>query len=144
MDPNVRRGEWTQEEDIALLLAVDCFGCKWADISRDLGGVRTEHMIKNRYKSIINKWKKKYHKASPKKIVGHILKQMKRRLKNEDYSEVASEELSICTKESKMKKEKETSTTLEFRESSQSLPVNDLPQKDEACQVEEESLKIIP
>ena len=101
-------------------------------------------MIKNRYKSIINKWKKKYHKASPKKIVGHILKQMKRRLKNEDYLEVASEELSICTKESKMKKEKDTSTTLEFRESSQSLPVNDLPQKDEACQVEEESLKIIP
>lgn len=39
-------------------------------------------MIKNRYKSIIKFWKKKYDKASPKKIVSNVLKHLKKKLKN--------------------------------------------------------------
>ena len=33
-------------------------GTKWADVAKALNGSRTEHMVKNRYHSLINKWKK--------------------------------------------------------------------------------------
>jgi len=39
-------------------------------------------MIKNRFKSILKHWKKKYSKTSPKKIIGYILKYLKKKLKN--------------------------------------------------------------
>ena len=38
-------------------------GAKWSLISRELEGKRTEHMIKNRYNSLVKRYKpKKFYK----------------------------------------------------------------------------------
>lgn len=36
------------------------FGRKWSEIARTLGNARTEHMVKNRYKTLIIMLRKKY------------------------------------------------------------------------------------
>ena len=43
-------------------------------------------MIKNRYKSLIKKWKKKYEKTSPKKIVSLVLKHLIAKQKQGDLN----------------------------------------------------------
>jgi len=43
-------------------------------------------MIKNRYKSLLKKWKKKYEKTSPTKIVSLVLKHLKTKLKRGDLN----------------------------------------------------------
>jgi hypothetical protein len=62
-------------------------------------------MIKNRYKSIINKWKKKYRKTSPKKIIATILKQLKIKLKKKAGVEDSFEWLGSQSKKTMIKKE---------------------------------------
>ena len=108
LDPKVRKGKWTIEEDIALLSAVECLDCKWIEIYRELGGVRTEHMIKNRYKSLMKKWKKKYEKTSPKKIVSLVLKHLKNKIKRGDLNSSMSsnehEEIPVPKKQMKKTK----------------------------------------
>jgi len=41
---------------------------RWADISRSLDGKRTEHMVKNRYYSLIKKWIRNNGKKSNREI----------------------------------------------------------------------------
>lgn len=41
-------------------------------------------MVKNRYNSLMNYWKKKYEKTNPKKIVIKVLKHLKKKLKEGD------------------------------------------------------------
>lgn len=48
-------------------------GKKWASISKMFDGSRTEHMVKNRYKSIIHKNQSKTKKISEKKLSENIL-----------------------------------------------------------------------
>ena len=43
-------------------------------------------MIKNRYKSLLKKWKKKYEKTSPKKIITLVLKHLKSKIKRGDLN----------------------------------------------------------
>ena len=65
-------------------------------------------MIKNRYKSILKKWKKKYEKTSPKKIVSLVLKHLKNKLKrgdlNSSMSSNENEEVPVPTKQPKKSK----------------------------------------
>ena len=65
-------------------------------------------MIKNRYKSILKKWKKKYEKTSPKKIVSLVLKHLKNKLKRGDFNSSMSsnenEEVPVPTKQPKKSK----------------------------------------
>jgi hypothetical protein len=49
-------------------------------------------MIKNRYKSLLKFWKKKYEKTSAKKIVSNVLKHLKRKLKNGETENSFDEE----------------------------------------------------
>ena len=53
-------GEWTEDEDLELAKLFLNIGKKWSQVSRKMGGSRTEHMVKNRYKSIISKQKKDF------------------------------------------------------------------------------------
>jgi len=53
-------------------------GTKWADIVKVLKGSRTEHMVKNRYHSLINKWKKTKSKWSNHQIEKRIIELIKR------------------------------------------------------------------
>lgn len=52
LDPKPIRSEWTLSEDFELVKAVNSIGKKWARVSKKLEGRRTEHMVKNRFKSL--------------------------------------------------------------------------------------------
>lgn len=54
LDPTKTRSKWTSLEDYELIKAIKQHGKKWAKVAKILGSNRTEHMIKNRYKSLIN------------------------------------------------------------------------------------------
>lgn len=56
LDPNVKKGNWTEEEDIQMLNLFLEKGKKWAEIAKRLGG-RTENNVKNRWVSLIRKYK---------------------------------------------------------------------------------------
>ena len=52
LDPVPVRRNWTALEDFNLIEAVKELGKKWSKVSKKLGGKRTEHMVKNRFKSL--------------------------------------------------------------------------------------------
>lgn len=51
-------------------------GLKWAQISKAMDGVRTEHMVKNRFNSLNKKYQSRFHRFSMKKMVENILKDL--------------------------------------------------------------------
>ena len=81
MDPTPLRSSWSTSQDYELVKAVKQFGRKWAKISKLLGGKRTEHMVKNRFKSLYHFEEKKSlcqsHLFSEAEILDKILKQCK-------------------------------------------------------------------
>ncbi|CAG9323021.1 unnamed protein product [Blepharisma stoltei] len=54
LNPEIRRGNWTDEEDVRLLELHKELGNKWSNIAKQVGG-RTECSVKNRIKSLLNK-----------------------------------------------------------------------------------------
>lgn len=60
LDPSKRKTEWTTAEDLVLLESVQLRGKKWSLAVRQLGHTRTEHMVKNRYKSLLANEAKKH------------------------------------------------------------------------------------
>lgn len=55
LDPNIKREEWTVQEDFKLLGLFKKFGPKWALISAAFDGKRSEIMVKNRYNNHLKK-----------------------------------------------------------------------------------------
>lgn len=55
LSPDIRREEWTAEEDRQLLHLVEQLGCRWSKISRLMQHRRSEHMVKNRYHALARK-----------------------------------------------------------------------------------------
>ncbi len=72
LDPIVNRDKWTLEEDLSLFNSVAKFGSKWAMISKIFNNSRTEHMIKNRYHSLMKKYQAKTNRLSTKKLIEKI------------------------------------------------------------------------
>lgn len=69
LNPQLVKSTWSFKEDLELLVAINDYGCKWSLISKKMGGIRTEHMIKNRANAIIKKvFKKKVKKIEKKHI----------------------------------------------------------------------------
>lgn len=66
MDPTPIKSEWRVEEDLELIMSVKQIGKRWAKVSKSLNGRRTEHMVKNRFKSLYHleskKYKEEFHK----------------------------------------------------------------------------------
>eukprot|EP00742_Colponemidia_sp_Colp-10_P002486 GILJ01002650.1.p1 GENE.GILJ01002650.1~~GILJ01002650.1.p1 ORF type:complete len:739 (-),score=90.19 GILJ01002650.1:331-2457(-) len=54
LDPSIRRGDWTEEEDRIIVERQDALGNRWSEISRLLIG-RTENAVKNRWNSLMRK-----------------------------------------------------------------------------------------
>lgn len=52
LDPNVRKGNWSDEEDVCILSMHASLGNQWARISRALVG-RTDNSVKNRFYALM-------------------------------------------------------------------------------------------
>lgn len=59
LDPNINRGNWTEEEDRLLMETQIKNGNRWALIARKLPG-RTEHAVKTRYRSLVRAKKREW------------------------------------------------------------------------------------
>jgi hypothetical protein len=55
LNPHINKQEWTAKDDIDLIGLIEREGRKWSFIAKNLSKVRTEHMVKNRYYSILRK-----------------------------------------------------------------------------------------
>lgn len=58
-------GNWDKDEDKFILDHVINKGRKWSSIVKLMGSQRTEHMIKNRFKSLLLKCQNKYTEPVP-------------------------------------------------------------------------------
>ncbi|OMJ90078.1 hypothetical protein SteCoe_7663 [Stentor coeruleus] len=64
INPKLKKGDWTIEEDMFILEMQSANGNKWSEISKSLPG-RNENQVKNRWKSLINKKKCEKKTESP-------------------------------------------------------------------------------
>ncbi|OBA23173.1 hypothetical protein METBIDRAFT_37982, partial [Metschnikowia bicuspidata var. bicuspidata NRRL YB-4993] len=53
LDPNLRRGKWTPEEDALLVLQFEKYGALWQQVAQDIAG-RTEHQCLKRYYEVLD------------------------------------------------------------------------------------------
>lgn len=56
-NPQLRKTPWAPEEDLRMLECIMENGTRWAIIAKKVCSGRNEHMIKNRYRSLIKKLK---------------------------------------------------------------------------------------
>jgi hypothetical protein len=54
INPNLKKGNWTAEEDVFILEMQQANGNKWSEIAKNLQG-RNENQIKNRWKSLVSR-----------------------------------------------------------------------------------------
>ena len=64
LDPSLKKGEWSPEEDQIILANQAKIGNKWSLITKLLPG-RTENQVKNRWKSIFRKASKSFGNGIP-------------------------------------------------------------------------------
>lgn len=57
VNPIVKKGDWTIEEDILIFNLIKEHGLRWSMISRAMGKIRTEHMVKNRFNRYYRQWR---------------------------------------------------------------------------------------
>ncbi len=80
LNPNVKKTGWTAEEDVELFSLIATHGCRWALISRELKGIRSEHSVKNRYNALAKTIKKQYRLSDSKDLNLKVLKYLKMKL----------------------------------------------------------------
>ena len=59
---------------------IKSYGCRWALISRELKGIRSEHSVKNRYNVLVKTIKRQYRLGDTSLLNEKILKYLKMKL----------------------------------------------------------------
>jgi hypothetical protein len=54
LNNDIKKGGWTIDEDLTILNFVSKNGRHWSQLIEHLGRTRTEHMVKNRYSTLLN------------------------------------------------------------------------------------------
>ena len=80
LDPNKLHSTWTPAEDLQLLECLRENGNKWSAAVRTLNGTRTEHMVKNRYKSLVGMESKKHKSKSVDEIELALMKKLRKNM----------------------------------------------------------------
>lgn len=81
MDVRIKRETWQGHEDLKILRFVLEHGKKWSKIVEELENTRTEHMVKNRFKSLLAKVENDF-KVQKKKVekehalIEHIIEEI--------------------------------------------------------------------
>ena len=70
-----------------MLSQVKELGKKWSAISKMFSGRRTQHMIKNRYNSLLKKWKKNNWRLSEDQLVKKMIQNVKRKMNKKHKTE---------------------------------------------------------
>jgi len=65
LDPEINKGEWTLEEDLAMIKVHETVGNRWAEIAKALPG-RTDNQIKNRWNSALRRELRKLNRLANK------------------------------------------------------------------------------
>ena len=60
--PEVKKGEWTEEEDCLIAEGVKELGTKWSEIVKEFPG-RSDNAVKNRWNTLLRKEQRKQQKA---------------------------------------------------------------------------------
>ena len=81
LSPSLNKGEWSVEEELSLLSCVAENGHRWALIASLLGGSRTEHMVKNRFKKMVKESSYKGASREEKPLLADLTRQKLRALK---------------------------------------------------------------
>ena len=88
LNPDLNKSKWRLTEDLKLLLAYQEIGSKWSSISKRLKN-RTDHMVKNRFNSLKQKWMAKQVSEKIFKI-NMLIREVKQTLRIQEKREVAS------------------------------------------------------
>jgi hypothetical protein len=91
LDSNKKRGEWTAQEDLAIFKFVAEQGKRWCKIVPVLRDTRTEHMIKNRYNSLLSK-QRRSKKEREEHLIQKIIKQLKKQINNAELRKKRKEQ----------------------------------------------------
>ena len=75
------------EEDVELFTMIKNYGCRWALISRELKGIRSEHSVKNRYHVLVKTIRKQYRLGDTNQLNDKILKYLKLKLDKQKETE---------------------------------------------------------
>jgi hypothetical protein len=95
LDPQVNRGKWTDQEDLDLLIEAEAIDCNWSLVSQEFKSSRTQHMLKNRYRSLLTLYKKKFSEKSEKKTISKAIKDLKHKIKTLSQEKLSSKLVNI-------------------------------------------------
>ena len=79
LDDKKKKGNWTPEEDLVIFRFVAENGKRWCKLVPVLEGTRTEHMIKNRFNSLLNR-QKHNRRETDDQLLHRIIRQLKKQI----------------------------------------------------------------
>ena len=91
LDENKKHGNWTPQEDLIIFNFVIEVGKKWSKLVPVLNNTRTEHMVKNRYNSLITKLRGNNKKEKEEQVIQKVIKHVKKQLANLERRKIKKE-----------------------------------------------------